>query len=76
MCYNEYEADLYEDICLECGQDEPTHEDPRVSPMDVGACLCLDCCRNAYIEAIKEHEAEIATLKKELDEIGGSWRGP
>jgi hypothetical protein len=48
--------------CVECDGVAATELDPRDPPVELGACLCADCCLSVYEDMI----AELSEAKEEL----------
>ncbi len=51
--------------CAQCGDMVNTLlPDPRNPPLDIGDCLCNDCCSSACDEAIGSLDERIVIIKK------------
>lgn len=53
-------------LCVECENSVACYSDPRVPPLEITVCLCLDCYVCAAEERIDELEFEIDGLRKSL----------
>ena len=65
-----------EDTCLECGKytaDEWLFKDPRDPPLDEDYdCLCVQCVKSAYRDAIESAQERIAELVAECVDLIGN----
>lgn len=51
--------------CVECEEAEAVAIDPRVPPLELDECLCIECGESAYDERIDEVESELDSLRNE-----------
>jgi len=58
------------DHCYECGYEQPTHEDPRTPPLELGdEVLCDDCYCMSLEECIEEAEGQVEHYRRLLETI-------
>ena len=58
------------DMCQECEDDGvKLYHDPRIPPLEHEPCLCHDCAKAAFDEAIDEAETLAEQLKEERDAL-------
>lgn len=56
--------------CLECGEEEAKHKDPKTPPLDTNPCLCNGCFMAHCDEVIEELEDDLEHIREMRAEVG------